>query len=104
MNYVSHEDFLKHTEQDSKEFTDAKNERAEILRQILQRLDEIDQKLNPDSAAYILKDVNEHMSEVKPFLQAYSGLRITGEVAKWIAGVIIAIIGIVMLIKGVVKP
>lgn len=102
MDYVSHQDFKEHTEQDAKEFAYARDEHAEILRQILKRLDDIDQKLNPDSDAYILHEVNEHMKQVRPFLEAYSGLRITGEVAKWIAGVVIAIIGVWAIIKGII--
>lgn len=110
MEYVSHEDFLKHTEQDAKEFKDASDERKRILREVLQRLDSIDQKLDPDSGSYILKEVNQHMVDVQPIVKEYqdkvaleaAAVRL-GNRVKWIAGIITAGGVIYFFIKGVIR-
>ena len=45
--------------------------------------------------------VNEHMKEVKPFLDGWRGARTIGNFIKWTAGVLIAIGAVVAIVTNV---
>ena len=38
-----------------------------------------------------MKEVREHIEEVKPILEAYNGTKAIGNLAKWVGGIIITV-------------
>lgn len=69
-----------------------RNERATadaINKYVNGKIDRLNNKLDPAHADYILKDIHDHMDEVKPIIEAYSAGKTLGNFIKWLGGIII---------------